>query len=180
MFRALIPAAVCAALPAAAAAGEVWVTMDTIGRYQMPDGVGQVVLTNPSVADVQVASATELLVFGRLPGFTDVIFQDADGRRLSQVRIRVGNEQAGLVTLYNGNTRYSFSCTTTCEQAMVVGDGALGDANRLAAQAQNKMLLGAQTGSLTGEAFEIAPQAAPDAPDAPAAGANGPLRAPGS
>ena len=177
MFRALIPAAVLgasllAAAPAPARAGEVWVSIDTLGRYQMPDGVGRIVLTNPMVADVQVASATELMVFGRVPGFTDVIFQDAGGRKISQVRLRVGNEQAGLVTLYNGAERFSFSCTTRCEQAMVVGDGKLGDATRLASQAQVKMQLGAQGGGLTEEAFDVTSE-----PEAPIAE---PLPTPGS
>ena len=178
MFRALIPAAVLGAsllvAPAPAQAGEVWVSIDTLSRYQMPDGVGRIVLTNPMVADVQVATATELMVFGRVPGFTDVIFQDADGRKISQVRLRVGNEQAGLVTLYNGAERYSFSCTTRCEQAMVVGDGALGDAARLANQAQVKMQLGAQGGRLTEEAFGVS------RPEAPAAPGVQPPVAPGS
>ena len=156
MFRHLFPAAAIAAgLAANAAAGEVWVSIDAVTRYQMPDAVGQVVLTNPSVADVQVASATELMVFGRLPGFTDIVFNDADGKRLSQVRVRVGNEQGGLLTLYNGAERYSFSCTERCEQTMVVGDGRLGDAGRLAQQSQRKRQLGAQTGGLSGEAVKV-------------------------
>ena len=174
MIRTLIPAAVLAASLSSAAAGEVWVSIDTLTRYQMPDGVGQIILTNPSVADVQVGSATELMVFGRVPGFTDVVFQDADGRRLSQIRVRVGNEQAGLVTLYNGAERYSFSCTARCEQAMVVGDGALGDASRLANQAQTKSLVANSGGGLTGEAFEV------ERPDAVQGPAPQPLPAPGS
>ena len=155
MRSALIPLAAVAASLSVASAGEVWVSIDTLTRYQMPDGVGQVILTNPSVADVQVSSATELMLFGKLPGFTDVIFQDADGRRLSQVRVRVGNEQAGVVTLYNGGERYSFSCTTRCEQMMVVGDGRLGDAARLAAQAQNKGVLAETKGGLRDETFAV-------------------------
>ena len=160
MFRALIPAAASAALfCSVASAGELWVSIDTVTRYQMPDGVGQVLLTNPGVADVEVASATELMFFGRIPGHTDVVFQGADGKRISQMRVRVGNERGGLVTLYNGAERYSFSCTHRCEQTMVVGDGRLGDAQRLVGQSQTKLAAGSFETELSGEAFEVAPAA---------------------
>lgn len=156
MFRALIPAAFAvAALSATAQAGEVWVSIDTMTRYQLPDDVGQVILTNPGVADVQVASATEMMIFGRVPGFTDVIFQTQGGKRLGQIRVRVENEQNGLVTLYNGAERYSFSCTSRCERTVTIGDGPLAGASAVAQQAQIKQQLGANPRGLSGQGVDV-------------------------
>lgn len=164
MFRALIPAAVAVAtLSATAQAGEVWVSIDTMTRYQLPDAVGQVILTNPGVADVQVGSATEIFIFGRVPGFTDVIFQTAEGRRIGQVRVRVENEQSGLVTLYKGGERFSFSCTTRCERSLTIGDGVLATSDAIAQQAQVKQALGANTSSLVGQGVEVQRETSADA-----------------
>ena len=156
MIRSLIAA--CAASLVAfttAAAGEMWVSIDTVTRHQMPDTVGQILLTNPGVADVQVASATEIMIFGKAPGVTDVVFQTAKGKRLGQVRVRVGNDTRGQVTLYNGGARYSYSCTTRCERALTVGDGGLLTGDELLQQVQLKLDANGQTGVLSGEAVQV-------------------------
>ena len=171
MLRMLIPAAIVAAVAPAAQAGEVWASIDTVTRYQMSEGVGQVIVTNPAVADIEVASATELMLFGRMPGFTDVIFHDADGKRLGQVRVRVRNERAGVVTLYNGAERFSFSCTDRCEQTPMIGDGRIGAMAQVLQQSQLKLGAGEQAGGLSTESVSVerAQQPAPGPLPDPAA-----------
>ena len=164
MVRSLIAACAASLLATAtAAAGEMWVTIDTATRHQMPDSVGQIVLTNPGVADVQVASATEIMIFGKAPGFTDVVFQTEDGKRIGQVRVRVGNDTRGQVTLYNGGERYSYSCTTRCERALTVGDGGLLSGDELLQQVQLKLGASSEPTALTGEAVQVERSAAPAA-----------------
>lgn len=156
MFRALIPtAAALVAIISSAQAGELWVNIDKVTRYQLPDEVGRVIVTNPAVADIEVASATELMFFGRMPGLTEVIFQDADGKRLGQVRVRVGNDTSGLVTLYNGAERYSFSCTKTCEQTPTIGDGTYGAMAQVIGQVGIKAAAASNGRGLSEEAVQV-------------------------
>ena len=162
MFRRPIAALASAlSLLAAASAGELWVTIDEVTRYQMPDGVGQVVLTNPAVADVQVASATEIMLFGRAPGHTEVLFRAADGSRLGTMRVRVRNPRDGIVTMYRGGERVSLSCADRCEPTMVVGDGANVTGQQAMQQAQAKMAASEARGALRGEKFKVESDEAP-------------------
>ncbi|WP_031554302.1 pilus assembly protein N-terminal domain-containing protein [Parvularcula oceani] len=133
-----LAAAVIGLFASAAQAGEVWITMDESHAYALKKPVGSIVVANPAIADVQVLSATELLMFGNMPGFTNVTFFDREGRRLDEVRVRVGVSTRGQLTLQSGGTRYTFSCANRCEQTPTYGDGDLKDMTALIEQAETK------------------------------------------
>ena len=135
---AALSGALAALLAAPAFAGEMWVTIDSPRPHKLVEGVGTVMVTNPAVADVEVVSASEMLVFGRMAGVTDVIFYDEDGKRMASTRVRVRSDRASVVTLQAGATRYSFSCTDLCEQTPMPGDGGLVDGQALYGMAQTR------------------------------------------
>ena len=164
-----VAAASCLAAPAAQAGEELWLSMDQARRFPMMEGVARVLIVNPGVADLEVVSGREALLFGRTPGATDVLFYDADGREISQVRLRVRNPRDGVLTLYNGATRYSFSCTDRCEQSSMVGDGELMAFGEVERQAEARMeMRQVQPGGLGETAVTVTNSASPDGDAAPA------------
>lgn len=160
MKHAIIALCVAATtIPVAAQAGEVWLTMDTSKSYTLDKPVSKIIITNPAIADVQVLSATELMMFGRMSGQTNIVFIGQDGKRLDDIRVRVGNDRAGLVTLQNGGTRYTFSCTDRCEQTPTYGDGPLLGMQGLIQQAQIRA--SGAAGALNTQAVSVSPSSGP-------------------
>lgn len=123
--RVLLAAAgiLAGALPALASAGELWLVMDKFQRHRFDRPVGKVVVANPAIADVQVISATEMMLLGRAHGVTGMTFFDREGQVMDELRVRVGNDNAGTVTLQNGLQRYTYSCTDRCQPTLALGDG---------------------------------------------------------
>jgi len=55
-----------------AQAGQLWLTMDQVRPYELKLPAGQIVVGNPSIADIQVQDKTRLLLFGKSPGLTNI------------------------------------------------------------------------------------------------------------
>ena len=162
-LAAIITAASLTALTPPAQAGDVTVTVDRPGRYPLPAGVARIMVTNPGIADIQLLSATQMLVTGHMPGEADIVLLDADANRIETVRVRVGNERRGVVTLYNGAERYSFRCVDRCEQVPMIGDGGLASMQGMIAAAQNRAAMN-QGGTQVKETpvdVQVAPEPTP-------------------
>ena len=150
-----------------ATAGEVTVTVNSPSRYTMPEGVARVFVANPMVADVQVIDAQQMLVFGKMPGEADILLFGADQQRLDTVRVRVGNDRAGVVTLYNGAERFSFRCLNRCEQVPMLGDGGLVALTQLISQAQ-QLSTGGEASEVSETVIDVTQPAAAPKPQASA------------
>lgn len=106
----------------AASAEQVWVTMDQVKPYTFKQEVAQIVIGNPGIADVSVRDKTRVLLFGKAPGLTNMFLFDADGNEMENLLVRVRATNSDMLTLQRGGQRYTFNCTSTCEQTMTVGD----------------------------------------------------------
>jgi len=60
----------------AASAEQVWVTMDQIRPYKLEKPATQILVRNPGIADITVVDSTEILLNGKTPGLTNVVFLD--------------------------------------------------------------------------------------------------------
>jgi Flp pilus assembly secretin CpaC len=130
----------------AASAEQIWVTMDHVKPYTFKQEVAQIVIGNPGIADVTVRDKTRVLFFGKAPGLTNVFLYDADGNEIENLLVRVRASNSDLLTLQRGGQRYTYNCTSTCDQTMVVGDSP--DAfGVLQGQVQQKYDQAANTGS---------------------------------
>ncbi|MEM6648835.1 MAG: pilus assembly protein N-terminal domain-containing protein [Pseudomonadota bacterium] len=114
----------CLFLMNIAFAGEVHLTIDQAHTFSLKKPVGSMVVGNPSIADVTVRSNTELLMFGKMPGLTNIYFFDREGGLIDNVKVVVQNPRSNTVTLQSGSQRYTFVCTDVCEQSFTIGDGA--------------------------------------------------------
>lgn len=114
-----------AALPLSAKAEpaiSVKIDRATIMRIARP--ASTVILGNPSIADATIQDRQTLIITGHSFGTTNLIVLDKDGQAVADELITVSGSDNGLVTVYTGTTRQSFSCSPDCQPVMSLGDTA--------------------------------------------------------
>lgn len=127
--RAHLPAGLLAmalALPlatgAARAAEDLVVKYDQSELVHLPRPAAQIIVGNPSIADISVKSDKLLVVTGKTFGITNVIILDAQNKVISNQRVLVRRDEAKVVNLQRGVNRQSYNCTPQCNPSITVGD----------------------------------------------------------
>ncbi len=122
-MRALI-AALCstAAITATASAEQIWLTLDQVRPYELEKPAGQIVVGNPAIADVTVQDKSRVLLFGKMPGLTNMYIFDDDGNVVENLVVRVQSATGEMLTMHRGPLRTTYNCTSACEAAPTVGD----------------------------------------------------------
>ena len=113
---------IVAGRPALAADNDVEVFIDQATLVRLDRPVQEIVVGNPSIADVSVQSGKVLVVTGKSYGETNLIVMDADGKVVANRKLIVQDPRTGFVTFYKGSTRYTFDCTPNCTTPLVIGD----------------------------------------------------------
>ena len=125
-FRHVAVAALgCASLMAAAdsaGAADLVVRYDQSQLIRLPRPVTEVIIGNPSIADVTVQGGNLLVVTGKTFGVTNVIALDAQRNVIQDQRVVVEQDPRHTVVLYKGSLRHSLTCSPTCTPAIVIGD----------------------------------------------------------
>jgi hypothetical protein len=115
--------AFAAALPATGAvAQDLIVKYDQSQLLRLPRPVAEIIIGNPSIADVTVQSNNLLVVTGKTFGITNVIALDSDRAIIQDQRVIVVREEAGVVNLQKGSKRESYNCSPNCNPSLVSGD----------------------------------------------------------
>jgi hypothetical protein len=99
---------------------EVIIDQATLLRLDRP--AAEIVVGNPSIADVSVQTGKVLVVTGKSFGETNLIVMDADGKVVASRRLIVQEPRAGLVTVYRGDARQTLHCAPNCTPPLVIGD----------------------------------------------------------
>jgi Flp pilus assembly secretin CpaC len=133
--RYVSPSACVKAVATAASAGTFLIlsilpssATDLVVRYdqaqliRLPRPAADVIVGNPSIADVAIQGTNLLVVTGKTFGVTNVIALDADRNVIQDQRILVERDNQKVVTLLKGSTRESYTCTPTCAPTMTIGD----------------------------------------------------------
>ena len=112
------------ALPGAAVAETpiIDVRIDEAQVIRLDRDAAQVIVGNPSIADVAAEGARLLVVTGKSYGSTNVIALDSQGKEILSVRLGVAPNDARLVTVYRGTQRTSLHCTPDCQRFLAIGD----------------------------------------------------------
>ncbi len=118
----IFAAAAFTAMISAAQAGQVWLTMDYVRPYKLERPAHNVIIGNPAIADVSVQDASNLLLYGKAPGLTNIYVMDADGEVIENMIVRVRTNSTDMLTYYRGPARTTYNCTTNCEATITVGD----------------------------------------------------------
>lgn len=128
-FRMLIILLCACILPAAgsgaaAAQEDISVPVDEAQLVHLDRPVTDVIIGNPSIADVTVQSGELLVVTGKSFGVTNLIVLDARGEKILDRKVRVRTDPSQLVHLYKGDGRITYDCSARCAPALVPGDSA--------------------------------------------------------
>ena len=108
--------------PAAAANNVVDVLVDQATLVRLERPAAEIVVGNPSIADVSVQSGKVLVVTGKSFGETNLIVMDAAGKVFVNRRLVVQEPRSGFVTMYRGSARQTLYCAPYCTPPLVIGD----------------------------------------------------------
>jgi putative type II/III system pilus formation protein len=115
--------AVAVAISAGSAgAADLVVRYDQSQLLRLPRPVSDVIIGNPSIADVSVQGGNLLVVTGKTFGITNIIALDAQRNVIQDQRVVVEPDEQRTVVLYKGSQRHSYTCAPTCTPAIVIGD----------------------------------------------------------
>ena len=105
-----------------AAADTLNVVLDQALVTRLPERVATIVIGNPLIADVSIQSGGLLVVTGKGYGVTNMIAFDRSGAVLLERFVRVQGPTEGVLVVYRGVERESYSCTPMCERRVTLGD----------------------------------------------------------
>jgi len=85
-------------------------------RIALHGVAANIIVGDPTVADVAVFDAHSVILLGKGYGATEVLVTDHAGRTLLDDHVIVtGAAEGGLVTLHRGNTATEYSCSPRCQ-----------------------------------------------------------------
>jgi hypothetical protein len=108
--------------PTDAAERDLIVRYDQSQLLRLPRPVAEIIIGNPSIADVTVQANTLLVVTGKTFGVTNLIVLDADRKIIQEQRIIVERDENRVVNLHKAGLRQSYSCTPNCSPTLTIGD----------------------------------------------------------
>jgi hypothetical protein len=110
-------------VPAApASASDLVVRYDQSQLLRLPRPVADIIVGNPSIADVTVHGGNLLVITGKTFGVTNIIALDAERNVIQDQRIVVQLDGSRIVNLTKGGGRQSYSCTPSCSPTLTIGD----------------------------------------------------------
>jgi hypothetical protein len=110
------------AVSPAASAKDLIVKYDQSQLIRLPRAITEIIIGNPSIADVTVQSSNMLVITGKTFGITNVIALDANRNVIQEQRIMVIRDDLRQVSVYKGAKRETYSCAPACNPTIMVGD----------------------------------------------------------
>ena len=104
-----------------AVADDLIVRYDQAQLLRLPRPVNEIIVGNPSIADVAIQGGNLLVITGKTFGVTNIIALDADRNIIQDQRILVERDQT-VVNLHRGTGRQTYSCTPQCQPNLTIGD----------------------------------------------------------
>jgi hypothetical protein len=106
----------------AAAADDLVVRYDQSQLLRLPRAVSEIIIGNPSIADVTIQSGNMLVITGKTFGITNIIALDGEKNVIQDQRVVVERDDRGIVNVSRAGLRQSFSCNPVCAPTMTIGD----------------------------------------------------------
>jgi putative type II/III system pilus formation protein len=104
------------------AADTLTVVLDQAKLVKLPERATTIIIGNPLIADVSLQSGGLMVVTGKGYGKTNLIALDRAGATLLEKSIEVRAARDGVVVVYRGTERESYSCIPLCERRNTLGD----------------------------------------------------------
>jgi Flp pilus assembly secretin CpaC len=120
---AVAAAALVAALVAVPAVAEEFIVQyDQAKLVRLPEPAANIIIGNPSIADVTLQSSTLLVITGKTFGVTNLIVLNGEDRIILSERLMVKADEQRVVTLTRGGAASTYNCVPKCEPVIKVGD----------------------------------------------------------
>ena len=98
------------------------VNVDQATLIRLEKHGSEVIIGNPSIADVSVQSSKILVLTGKSAGLTNLIVLDGKGGEVLNKKIFVSADNVRLVKLSRGSRRETYTCSPDCHPALMSGD----------------------------------------------------------
>ncbi len=105
-------------------AKDLMVRYDQSQLIRLPRPASEVIIGNPSIADVTIQGGDMLVVTGKTFGITNIIALDNQRNVIQDQRVIVERDDSRMVSLFRGSVRESYTCTPSCSPTITVGDEA--------------------------------------------------------
>ncbi len=148
-FARFAVAACTLAAATAAQAADLVVKYDQSQLLRMPRPVAEIIIGNPSIADVTVQASNLLVITGKSFGITNIIALDDERNIIQDQRVIVQRDQRKVVNLHRGDARRSYNCSPQCNPSIIVGDDEKYFAS-IAGNASTKMKISEGSGAAAG------------------------------
>lgn len=109
--------------PDEARAEDLIVRYDQSQLLRLPRPVAEIIVGNPSIADVTIQGGNLLVITGKTFGITNIIALDADRNIIQDQRLQVEPDRNNVVHVHRGGVRNSYSCVPACSPTLSIGDG---------------------------------------------------------
>jgi len=151
MFKSLTKLAFAASIaafplcsgPASAAempSTDLVVQYDQAQLLMLDEPAANIIIGNPSIADVTLKSTKMLVVTGKTFGVTNLMILNEAEKVIKSVRVMVKSDESKVVTLTRGDAKNTFACVPVCQPVLKIGDEQK-FYSETAAAAQQKMKL---------------------------------------
>ncbi len=114
-------AAVAVAIPVQVLAADIVVDLDQAALVKLPERTATIVIGNPLIADAAVQSGNQMVITGKGYGLTNIIVLDRAGAVQMEKTVEVQGPR-GVVVVYRGIERETYSCTPKCDRRITLGD----------------------------------------------------------
>lgn len=122
-FAAGFAVSILAVVPfSGAKAQDLIVKYDQSQLLRLPRPVAEIIIGNPTIAEVTVQANNLLVVTGKTFGITNVIALDAERNIIQDQRVIVTRDETKVITVQKGSQRETYNCTPQCNPSLVVGD----------------------------------------------------------
>jgi Flp pilus assembly secretin CpaC len=101
---------------------DVNVTIDQAQLIRLTRPAAEIIVGNPSIADVAVQTGKLLVVTGKSYGRTNLIVIDAEGKQIISRYLSVTEPGQGYVMMYRGTAQTTYYCAPNCTPSLTVGD----------------------------------------------------------
>ena len=101
---------------------DIEVLIDQATMLRLERSAAEIIVGNPSIADVSVQNSKVIVLTGKSFGETNLIALDSAGKTLVNRRVRVAEPSTGYLTMYRGANRQTLHCSPNCEIPLVIGD----------------------------------------------------------
>lgn len=105
-----------------AKANDLIVRYDQSQILRLPRPVSELIIGNPSIADVAIQGPDLLVITGKTFGVTNVIALDPERNVIQDQRVVVQRDEQRLVNLHKGAVRQSYTCSPNCQPTITIGD----------------------------------------------------------